>query len=120
MKLLRARVMNIRTISINGQYCYINSRIVVNASGVREWFKYKLFRHTRVALVINLISMSRIQPQIVEKIQRDAVRYTPTKVGRHVVSANAEMIFRTGAGRDQYVRELVKELRVVSDGGLKF
>lgn len=120
MKLLRARVMNIRSIAINGPYCYINNRIVINTRGVREWFKYKLFRHTRVALVINLISINRIDPQIVAKVQRDAVRYTPTKAGQHVVSANAEMIFRTGVGRDQYVRELVKGLKVVSDGGLKF
>lgn len=120
LKIFRARVMNIRMIAINGQYCYINNRMAVNASSIREYLKYKFFRHTRVALCVNLLTINRINPEIVAKIQKDAVRYTPTKVGTHTVSAVAELIFRTGVGRDQYVRELVKDLKVVYSGGMKF
>jgi hypothetical protein len=112
--------MNIRMISINGHYCYINKRTVIHTTGLREFLKYKFVRHTRVMLGVNLLSISRIDPELVAKVQKDAVRYTPTKVGTTVVSAVAELIFRNGRGRDAYVKELVKNLNVVSDGGMKF
>ena len=118
MKLFKAPVVNIRMVSINGIYCYINQASILYTESFREYIKYKFVKIQRVSLVINLLSIPRIDENLIKRVEGASVRYTVNKHMGESMSATAEIIFNTPDGRDQYLRDLVSSLTVVSGGGV--